>query len=417
MDEDPVLCEDITTVDSRRSNLHETIDSLFPPPGQPTTGRPSCVPEFPRWYTVSPPSSDSGVGVPRHDAPPLIGSFSEAKKGCQVLTSQQHIGEQSRDTAKTYAMMYGIVLAEYIDGGTNTPMFIVNYGRPWLRYRIAQSLCDLRPLEAQGSTKMWHGRVNEPMLYRMPMELDFNEADRVEKNVADGGSDATGQGTMLLGANTLVRNECGRPLHQFPLLLPARGEWPLDERRIQGYNKDSPATGTDDSTAHKSFPKVTISFPSYLLFYSNVNEAPDSSGDEWIGGKEDWATYDEWIEEDEDPKIVVSLRGEDRDWSIPTEPVEPLGTGIGEADDYTAHRIRHGYVDEDYKEWSQSSDSFKAMPLEDVEFERYYHQSNRTLEHITLLGDGNNFTGPQPGYVQPTSGPIPYSPVCFFDLF
>ena len=55
--------------------------------------------------------------------------------------------------------------------------------------------------------------------------------------------------------------------------------------------------------------------------------------------------------------------------------------------------------------------------MEDAEFERYYHQSNWTSEHITLLGDRNNFTGPSPGYVPPKSGPIPYSPIGFFDLF
>ena len=314
-------------------------------------------------------------------------------------------------------MLYGIVLAEYIERGTNTPMFIVDYGRPWLRYRIAQRLCDLRPLEAQGSAEMQHGRGNDAPPWRMPIALDFNEANQAGENAADGGSDAAAQSTVLLGADTPARNEGGRPLHQFPLPLPARGEWPLVQRRIQGYSEDYPATGTNDSTAHKPFPKVTISFPSYLLFDNNVNEAIDSSGDEWIGGEEDWATYDECIEDVEDPETVVNLNGLDDQCNIPSEPAEPIGPDVDETDDCTAHRNSPGFDDEDYEEWSQSSDSFKAMPLEDEQFAKYYHQSNWTSEHITLLGERNNFTGPRPGYVQPTLGPIPYSPLCFFDLF
>ena len=55
--------------------------------------------------------------------------------------------------------------------------------------------------------------------------------------------------------------------------------------------------------------------------------------------------------------------------------------------------------------------------MKDEAFERYYHQSNWTSEHITLLGDRNSFTGPRPGYVPPSAGPLPFSPIGFFDLF
>ena len=81
MDEDPLPIEDITTVDSRRPNLADTIDSDTPPHVRPATAGPSRAPQIPRWYTVSPPRSDSDNGVPRHGTAPLIGSFSEAKKG------------------------------------------------------------------------------------------------------------------------------------------------------------------------------------------------------------------------------------------------------------------------------------------------------------------------------------------------
>jgi hypothetical protein len=103
--------------------------------------------------------------------------------------------------------------------------------------------------------------------------LDFGESGHGENDARDGGSD-----TVILGVVTRVCNERGGPLHQFSFPLSAQGEWPLVERRIQGYIKDSLATGTDDSTAQKPFPKVTISYPSYLLFNNNIRGAPDSSG-------------------------------------------------------------------------------------------------------------------------------------------
>ena len=411
--EQPIQIEDITATDSRRSNMHDTIDSVLPEPS--TVGPPHAI-DIGRWYTVSPPRSSARDGMPHHDAIPLIGSYSEAKMGHQVLTSQEHIGDQSLDTTRTYALLYGTVLAEYIDGRTNTPMFLVDYGHPWLWYRITQSLCDLRPLEAQGSAEMVDGPVPEAMPWRGRRELDFGDAGQGADNVVDGGSDAAEQSTVFLGADTPVRHETGRHVHQFPLPLPAWGEWPLVERQIQGYSDDSPATATDDSTAQKPFPKVTISFPSYLLFESVVTDAMDSSGDEWIGGEEDWATYDEVSEEDKDHEVVVNLNGEDGSRSSQSEPVEPFRDGVATADVC----INHGDVDEDdpgYEEWSQSSKSFKANPLEDAEFERYYHESNWTSDHITLLGDRNNFSGPHPGYVPPEFGPIPYSPICFFHLF
>ena len=162
---------------------------------------------------------------------------------------------------------------------------------------------------------------------------------------------------------------------------------------------------------------MTISFPSYLLFDSVVKESPDSSCDEWIGGgEEDWARYDECISEDDDCVSVTNLDGEDDPPTVHDGPVDPFGDGVDANGECTAD-IEMDINDEDYEEWSQSSESFKAMPLEDAEFERYYHQSNWTSEHITLLGDRNNFTGPSPGYVPPKSGPIPYSPIGFFDLF
>ena len=134
-----------------------------------------------------------------------------------------------------------------------------------------------------------------------------------------------------------------------------------------------------------------------------MREAPDSSGEEWIGGEEIWATSDDCPEDHEDLESVTDpLEG-----SVASGQAVDDCNGIGETntDDY------------DYEEWSQSSQSFKAMPLKDEEFERYYYQSNWTSEHITLLGERNNFTGPRLGYVPPASGPKPYSPKCFFNLF
>lgn len=143
-------------------------------------------------------------------------------------------------------------------------------------------------MEAQGSAGIPNGIVCEAEPWRGRLQLDYGDAVHGEGSAGDGGSD-----TVLLGAVTPVCKERGGPVHQFPLPLPARGEWPLVERRIQGYSEDSLATGTDESTAQKPFPKVAISYPSYLLFDNNVREAPDSSGEEWIGGEDDWAVSDD----------------------------------------------------------------------------------------------------------------------------
>lgn len=124
--------EDITAVDCLRMNLHETMDSVFPPPMHMEVGGPSRVPDVPRWYTVSPRSSQGGDESPRSDTTPMVGSFSVAYRGRQVLTSQKHIGEQSKDLTMTYAQLYGTVLGEYTDGITKLPMFVVDYGVPWM---------------------------------------------------------------------------------------------------------------------------------------------------------------------------------------------------------------------------------------------------------------------------------------------
>ena len=318
--EDPDQTEDITAIDNH-TNFHDNIDDIFTPLQHAYTSAPIRVPPLERWYTVSPPSSDGGHGVPNNHMTP--GSFSEALQGRQVLTSQEHIGEQSVDNRRSYALLYGTIRNEYIDDRTNTPMFVVDYGSPWLHYRIAQSLCDVRPLEAQGSVGMSDGNLRGSVPWRGRIELDFGAAIQGQAAAGDGEtSGAAGSETVLLGADTPVRNEGGRVVHQFPLPLPARGEWPLVERRIQGYSEDYPATGTDDSTAQKPFPKVTTSFPSYLLFDSNVKESEDSSGDEWIGGEDDWATYDECIDEDDDPVLVTNLHGEVDPPCMHDEPVE-----------------------------------------------------------------------------------------------
>jgi hypothetical protein len=148
------------------------------------------------------------------------------------------------DITRTYAQLYGTVLGEYTDLMTNTPMFVVDYGSPWMQYHIARSLCDLRPLEAQGSAGLYNGIGCGSEPWRGRLQLDFGEAGHGEDSAGDGGSE-----TMLIGAVTPECNERGGPVHQFPLPLPARGEWPLVERRIQGYSEASNATGTDESTA------------------------------------------------------------------------------------------------------------------------------------------------------------------------
>ena len=400
--ENPPNVEDITAVDCPTLHVHDTMDYVWTPPMRMDTDGLSRVPGLQRWYTKSPPTSRGGDGMPRCHTTPNYGSFSEAKKGHQVLTSQKHIGNQSADITTTYALLYGIVLGDYTDDRTNTPMFVVDYGHPWPQYHIPRSLCDLRPLEAQGSAGTSDVIVGEGESWRGRLQLDFSEAGHTDDNAWDGGNDTT-----LLGDVTPVCVERRGLRHQFPLPLPVRGEWPLVERRIQGYNKDSLATGTDESTAQKPFPKVTISYPSYLLFDNNVREAPDSSGEEWIGGEEDWATSDDCLEELEDPKGFLGLDGEDRQCGFHSDPVEPFFDSDDANDDCT--KIGEMEADENsYKEWSQSSESFKATPLKDKEFERYYHQSNWTSKHITLLGERNNFTSSHLGYVPPRSGPHPY---------
>jgi hypothetical protein len=46
--------EDITAVDCLRMNLHDTMDSVWPPPMHMEVGGPSRAPELERWYTMSP---------------------------------------------------------------------------------------------------------------------------------------------------------------------------------------------------------------------------------------------------------------------------------------------------------------------------------------------------------------------------
>ena len=156
--------------------------------------------------------------------------YSEAKKGRQVLTSQKHIGMQFVYSHTTYALMYGTVLGEYTADDTNVQMFVVDYGHPWSRYHIPRCLCDLRPVEAQGSAGTHEQTiVGEADPWRGRLQLDFGEASHAYDEVGDGGSD-----TVLLGAVTPGNHERRGPTHQFPLPLPVRGEWPSVERRIQG---------------------------------------------------------------------------------------------------------------------------------------------------------------------------------------
>ena len=61
--EDPGHTEDITAVDDH-TNLHDTIDNVITPLQRAHTGPPTRVPVVERWYTVSPPTSDGGHGVP-----------------------------------------------------------------------------------------------------------------------------------------------------------------------------------------------------------------------------------------------------------------------------------------------------------------------------------------------------------------
>ena len=271
--EDPIQIEDITAVHCRGSNFDHTIDDIVTPLQRPIADPPTRVPVVERWYTKSPPWSEAGDDVPHRQATP--GSFSEAKKGCLVLTSQEHIGDQSMDNARSYALMYGTIRYEYVDYGTDTPMFFVDYGQPWLHYHVAQSLCDLRPLEAQGSVVVSGGNVPNAVPWQGSKELDFGEAVQGEGNAGDGDtSGAAGSETMLLSADTLVRRESRGLVHQFPLPLPARGEWPLVERRIEGYSEEYLATGTNDSTAHKPFPKVTnINLPAHDLLLGLEQDA------------------------------------------------------------------------------------------------------------------------------------------------
>jgi hypothetical protein len=366
-EDNPQDVEDITVVDCPTTHVHDTVDSVSTPPMHGGTDGLPCVPGLGRWYTESPPTCGGGDGVPWCQTTPKNVGFSEAKKGRHVLTSQKHIGIQSADSNTMYALLYGTVFMEYTDVETNTHMFVVDYGHPWMRYHIPRCLCDLRPLEAQGNPGAGERTiVGERDPWRGRLQLDFGEASHAADNVVDGGSD-----TVLIGALTLCNVERRGPTHQFPLPLPVRGAM---ERQIQGYSEDSLATCTDESTAKEPFPKVTISYPSYLLFDHTVREAPDSSCEEWIAGEEDWATSDDCLEDHEEA-------------SCANEQAVDNCIGIGKTDT----------DDCEYEEWSQSSQSSQAMPLRDEEFEKYYHQSNWTSEHITLLGDRNNITGPRPG--------------------
>ena len=228
--EDPIEIEDITAIDNHPI-LHDNIDDMVTPLQRAYIGPPTLVREVERWYTVSPPTDSGGHGVPHHHAAP--GSFSEALQGRQVLTSQEHIGEQSIDNRRSYALLYGTIRAEYTDARTDTPMYIVDYGRPWLHYRIAQSLCDLHPLKAQGIVGHADAPIHGGVPWRGGIQLDFERVAHGHGDAGDGEtSGAVGSETVLLGADTPVRHESNRVLHQFPLPLPARGEWPLVERPV-----------------------------------------------------------------------------------------------------------------------------------------------------------------------------------------
>lgn len=69
---------------------------------------------------------------------------------------------------------------------------------------------------------------------------------------------------------------------------------------------------------------------------------------------------------------VTNLDGEADPPRMHEEAVDRCGDGVDANADCTAD-TETDTIDEDYEQWSQSSESFKAMPLEDAEFERYYH--------------------------------------------
>ena len=86
---------------------------------------------------MSPEGRRSGDRPGSDDSTPWIGSFSEGRKGRQALTSQEHIGVHLVDSRRAYAALYGTILGEYTEGTTNTPMFLVDYGEPWVQFLIA----------------------------------------------------------------------------------------------------------------------------------------------------------------------------------------------------------------------------------------------------------------------------------------
>jgi hypothetical protein len=54
--------------------------------------------------------------------------WSDRRKGLEVKVSQEHILTTSHHSGITHALVYGTVVAKYLEALTKAPMFIVDFG-------------------------------------------------------------------------------------------------------------------------------------------------------------------------------------------------------------------------------------------------------------------------------------------------
>jgi hypothetical protein len=339
-----------------------------------------------QFYTTS--SRGHSMGLQDLHAGMWINGYSTKRKGTEVKTSQKYLSEQSEDERRNHALVYGTICSEYIDGETNTPMFIVDYGGDLQGVTIAQEHCIFPSTVDECS----NGEEGDPSWGRV--HLDFSQ------NI---GGDVSGKGpnTVLLGADTPSR-ACDEPATDAARVPIQRVRQSNVVRPIRDYSDEAGPSGTQESTARRTpFPQVTTSLPSYLFPADKERGCEfDSSGEEWLADEEDWLNFDEILDDDI--------------WNS-DEPVQHAH--FDDNVDVENDTNEMPEEQEHYEDWFHTPKSYLPFEMSDENFDQYYDDSNWTSEHVTLLGNRNNFSGPRPGFVAPDPAALPHTPIQFFNLF
>lgn len=164
---------------------------------------------------------------------------------------------------------------------------------------------------------------------------------------------------------------------------------------IEDYNVPSDVEGIDgtqDSTARTTFPKVSYTFPEYLLQCTHV-DCDEQEEDALPRGLEDAESSDlEWL-----PEFCDNVESDDDDFDVAYL-------------DESNHNVS-GLVD-----WCMRPESFRPVYLDTEQLAQYYRKASWSSSSVDLVGSRDNFTGPPSGLKCPPIDSLP-KPERVFNLY